>query len=375
MKILYAVMVRMPTEKAHGTQIVKTIVALAQAGVTVELQIPDRKNTITTDIFEYYQADRVFQVTKIPVYDFVSKKLFGIFGFWLQSFLFTWKVIKNAHAFNALYTRDFPVALRSLQSKKPLIYEIHSLPKKPSFLHKYVWNRSAGIIVISDGLREELIAAGVDAEKITVVRDSVDIEQFQNVPSKDVCRATLQIPIKQKTVVYTGHLYGWKGADTLALATSALASDIHVYIVGGTDEDIARFREKFRAPNLHIVGRRPHQEMPLWLASSDVLVIPNSAKEAIGAKYTSPLKLFEYMAANRPIVATDVPALREVLLDKAAWATPDDAVSLAKVIGTVFINYQEHITLAQYLADTVVQYSWSNRGVMIKNFIASKIWK
>ncbi len=373
MKLLYAVMVRMPTEKAHGIQIVKTIAALVKAGVTVDLQIPDRKNPIKVDIFEYYQAEKIFGVTKIKVRDLVSENRFGILGYWWQSFLFTRKVKQNAFGFDVLYTRDLPVALGLVRAQKPLIYEIHSLPKRPTFLHKYVWKKSQGIIVISDGLREELIAAGVEAQKITVVRDSVDVEQFQNVPQKNACRANLNIPVDQKVVVYTGHLYGWKGADTLAVSAAKLPTDTHVYIVGGTDQDVAKFKEQFKAPNLHIMGRRPHQEMPLWLASSDLLVIPNSAKEAIGAKYTSPLKLFEYMAANRPIVATDVPALREVLLDKAVLAKPDNADSLAQAIQSAFTNYSEHVKAAEYLAEAVTQYSWANRGVQIKQFIENKV--
>lgn len=371
MKLLYAVMVRMPTEKAHGIQIVKTISALVRAGVTVDLQIPDRINPIKTDLFDFYKAERNFQVTKIPGYDFISENRLGIFGYWLQSWLFMRKVKNNAKSFDVLYTRDLPVAWRLATCAQPLIYEIHSLPEKPTILHRLVWRKSKGIIVISDGLKNDLVKAGVPAEKITVVRDSVDVEYFQKVPSKEVCRQELQIPREQKTVVYTGHLYGWKGADTLAMSANKLSPDIHLYIVGGTDQDVAKFKEQFKAPNLHIMGRRPHQEMPLWLASADVLVIPNSAKEAIGAKYTSPLKLFEYMAANRPIVATDVPALREVLQDQAVFAKPDDVVSLAEALQTAFANYAVSCEMAASLASTVGQYSWEARGVQIKKFIES----
>ena len=63
-----------------------------------------------------------------------------------------------------------------------------------------------------------------------------------------------------------------------------------------------------------------------WLAAADILVIPTSGKEPIGARYTSPMKLFEYMAARLPIIAAKVPSLTEILSDDSAfWFEPDNA--------------------------------------------------
>ena len=370
MNIIYCATIRLPTEKAHGLQIMKTSAAMVQAGAKLELVIPDRDNAITTDPFDYYHTPKNFLITKLLCKDIISNTRLGIFGHWLQSYLFVRAILRQKYTSPVWYTRDLPLAYWLTKTDRSLFYEIHSLPPRPTWLHKQTWQRSRGIIVISDGLRKELIAAGVPSEKIIVVRDSVDVAQFQNVPPRAESRAKLTIPFDQKVVVYTGHLYGWKGADTLAKAAKKLESEnIHTYIVGGTDEEIRTFREEFSAPTVHVIGRRDHQEMPLWLSAADLLAIPNSARYKIGALYTSPLKLFEYMAANRPIVATDVPSLREVLQEKAIFSAPDDPESLAAAIRRGFEEYSVWQTKADALAIEVQEYSWEKRGIMILDFL------
>lgn len=369
MKIAYCAMVRLPTEKAHGLQIMKTASALVDAGVDLELIIPDRKNSIETDPFEYYHVAKNFPITRLPVRDLITANRFGLIGYWLQSYWFVRAVLRHCRI-SAFYTRDLPLAYWLGKTGQPLFYEIHSLPLKPTWLHKQTWHRAQGIIVITDGLKRELIAAGVLAEKIMVERDSVDVAQFQDVPPRSQSRVALDIPPDQKVVVYTGHLYGWKGADILAKAGQLLASEgIHTYIVGGTDEEIPKFKQEFSSSVVHVIGRRPHQEMPQWLSAADVLAIPNSAKYKIGAIYTSPMKLFEYMAADRPIVATDVPSLREVLKHKSMFAPPDDPEGLANAIRQAFADYKQWQLLAHELANDVGEYSWENRGKRIREFL------
>ncbi len=373
MNIVYAALVRMPTEKAHGIQIMKTCSALAQAGVELELVVPDRKTKSNTTPFVYYKVPENFSITKLPGWDFISRGWFGPLDYWLHSYFFARAVrgfLKKSQQGTVLFTRDLLLAFLLSKTSVPVFYEIHTLPKKILSIHRVAWKRAQGIVVISEGLRAALIAAGVPAEKIVVARDSVDVDQFQNIPTQAECREKLNISLDQKIVVYTGHLYDWKGPNTLALATEKLVQEnIHVYLVGGTDTDVAAFRNKFSSSNLHILGHKQHEEIPLWLGSADLLVIPNSAKQAIGALYTSPLKLFEYIAVGKPIVASDVPALREVLNSRATFFEPDNVSSLAEAITSGFKNYQEHLVVAKDLAATASQYSWQERARLLKDFI------
>ena len=79
-----------------------------------------------------------------------------------------------------------------------------------------------------------------------------------------------------------------------------------------------------------MVGHVAPSEVPTWLAAADIAVLPNSGTSVIGSRYTSPLKLYEYLAAGCPIVASDVPAVREVVTDgeTAVLVRPDDPEAL-----------------------------------------------
>jgi len=72
------------------------------------------------------------------------------------------------------------------------------------------------------------------------------------------------------------------------------------YFVGGTSATYWRYRKEYVAANMHFVGHVPHEEIPAWQAAADMLIIPNTAQQEISTHYTSPMKLFEYMASERP---------------------------------------------------------------------------
>jgi len=129
----------------------------------------------------------------------------------------------------------------------------------------------------------------------------------------------LGIPLDKKIICYAGHLYDWKGADILAKSMHYLPSSYIAYLVGGTEEDVTRFREftaRENLANVVMVGHVAPTMIPGYLAASDVVVLPNVGEGL--SRYTSPLKLFEYMAAKRPIVASDLPAIREILNEETA---------------------------------------------------------
>jgi glycosyltransferase involved in cell wall biosynthesis len=178
-------------------------------------------------------------------------------------------------------------------------------------------------------------------------------------------------------VAYTGHLYAWKGAHTLARAAGLLPPDVRVCIVGGTPADVEAFR-RFLAQNelqrVRLVGYVPPGEVPLWLAAADVLALPNSAGEAISARYTSPLKLFEYMAAGRGIVASDLPSLREVLEDgaNARLVAPDSPADLARGLLELLDDPALAERLGARAQADVAGRTWDSRARAVLDFIARR---
>src|SRR5581483_12007044 len=137
---------------------------------------------------------------------------------------------------------------------------------------------------------------------------------------------------------YAGHLYPWKGVDVFVRAL-ALAPAWRGLIVGGHPREADRARVEALAAELgvrdrlEITGLLAPRDVSAALQRASVLVLPNTAS-AISERYTSPLKLFEYLAVGRPIVASDLPSLREVLTDErtALLVPPGDAAALAAAL-------------------------------------------
>lgn len=371
MNIFYLANVRMPTEKAHGIQIIKMCEAFGRAGHNVKLLAPRRFNPIKESPFFYYGVEKNFEIVKLPCLDFVNAHL-GKIGFWIQiaTFYIAAKIYLLGKKIDCLYTRDFLPAIIMPWRRRVIFYEIHALPKGGLFFHKIAWNKSKGLIVISEGIKEGLLAYGLPEKKIFVARDAVDLEKFDIGASKNECRAKLNLSQNRKMVLYIGHLYKWKGADLLAQAAKFLGDNADVYLVGGTAADAEIFRKNYPFPNLRIIGWQHQRFMPFWLKAADILVLPTSGREEIGRRYTSPLKLFEYMASGTPIIAADLPSIKEVLSEEeAVFFAADDASSLAKKITESLGRMSELVAAARSARNKARLYSWDKRSEAVGEFI------
>lgn len=229
--------------------------------------------------------------------------------------------------------------------------------------------RVKGIITITHHLKNIFADQGVESSKILVASDGVDLSEFDITESKEQCRKKLDLPQDQKIVLYTGHLYEWKGVDTLIKASKYLDNNVIIFLVGGTESDVKKYKIQYTAYNIQVMGHRPHKEIPYWLKAADVLILPNSAKYDISKYWTSPMKLFEYMASGAPIVSSDLPSIGEVLSrDNAVLVKPDNPESLAAGITTVIqsIDFAQKIS-SKALID-VGSYTWIKRSEKILGF-------
>lgn len=225
------------------------------------------------------------------------------------------------------------------------------------------------MVVITQKIKELFIKKGISPNKILVAPDGVDIEMFDVRCSTFEARERLGLPRDGKIVLYAGHLYKWKGVQTLAEASQYLPGNTETYFVGGTREDIKKFKIRNSKLKINVVGDKPHYEIPYWLKAADVLVLPNSGKEDISRVWTSPLKMFEYMASKRPIVASNLPSIQEILNGRnAVLVEPDSPEKLAAGIKEILENYQLAEKISADAFKDVQGYSWSKR---VKNILWS----
>jgi glycosyltransferase involved in cell wall biosynthesis len=374
MKLLYLAAIRLPTEKAHGLQIMKTCEAFAAAGAEVELMVPIRRNALTQDPFAYYDVKPEFKITKKASGDFIQ---YGPLGFFLSLLSFSEAAHLTREFWDAdvIYSRDAFVLLQYIFLGRSLVYEAHTAP---TLISKFVARRAKRVVVISNGLRIAYEKAGVKKERIIVAPDAIDLAAFAperaSVESKDVARTRLGLPLEKKIVMYIGRLDGWKGVETLCEAAAFLPEDTIIGIIGGEPAQIESFKKKYaqeiKSQKLLFLGYHAYKDLPNNQQAADVLVLPNTAKDLNSSRYTSPLKLFTYMASLRPIVASDLPSIREVLSDETAFFfTPDDAHSLAEKITEALVHPEIATSTSLKAAEVVKQYTWQSRAHSILNSI------
>ncbi len=131
---------------------------------------------------------------------------------------------------------------------------------------------------------------------------------------------------------YFGHLYPGRGIEVI-VAMAARRPDCLFLVYGGNESDIAAGRAAKHGANLHYMGHVPHPIARRTQAAADVLLMPYQQSVSIGvqghdtARWMSPMKMFEYLAAGVPVISSDLPVLREVLDDgrNCLLVAPDQA--------------------------------------------------
>jgi glycosyltransferase involved in cell wall biosynthesis len=353
-KIVYIANIRMPTEKAHGVQIMKTCEAMANKGMDVTLIVTSRKTDIKEDPFKYYNVKNNFRIKYAFCPELIS---LGKFGFFIMNIIFsqTSSLIVFKIKPDIIYSRDYFIIFDLFLLKCKKVWEVHDGIYNPII----GFMRVSGIVAISNGLKDFYSKKGF--KNIVVAHDAVDLSEFE---SSSV--ANLSLPGDRKIIMYIGHLYGWKGLDTFIKASS-IVSEAQFVVIGGTAKEVDYLKNKNK--NVIFLGYRPYNELSQNQKVADILVVPNSAKSDISRLYTSPLKVFSYMTSGVPIVASDLPSIREILNDNNAFfAIPDNAESFADKIRYVLSHPDEARKRSITAKRDIVRYTWDSRVRTILDF-------
>jgi glycosyltransferase involved in cell wall biosynthesis len=389
--LLYVANARLPTEKAHGVQIMKMCEAFAQSSAKVKLIVPFRVQTAqmrqVRDLWAYYGIRQHFKLTRLPsldllfLYHYLPAGL-SYLPYYVQALTFYVCVVLYSlvHRGEVLYSREWLFFLFWLPwrwlRKRTLVLEEHTFPHRGGWgarLHLAVSRRVDRLVVITHRLKERYVAAGIPAERVLVAPDGVDLTRFENLPDKSEARRQLGLPSVGKVVCYTGHLFVWKGVYALVDAASRL-SDALLLIVGGMAQDremLQKYLSERSIENVRLVPHVSPPEVPRFLSAADVLVLPSSAHHSISREYTSPLKLFEYMASERPIVATEVLSTQEVLRhdENAVLVEPDNPEAIARGIRQVLEMPDRGQRLAAQACHDVASFTWRRRAANILSFV------
>lgn len=263
----------------------------------------------------------------------------------------------------------------------PMIFELHQVRSNRGgrLAERWLFQRPAfiGAAAISEALIADYRALYADLEglELFLVRNGADQ------PCRDLVPAELGGRAGVRRIGYAGSLFRGKGMETVAaLAARLPALDFHV--VGGTTTDIASWR-KVTADLANVIyhGFVDNAQVPAFLAAMDVILAPPRIQTSPMTgrdfgRWESPLKIFQYMAAGKPIIASDIPIVREILRDgvTALLAPPEDMDAWAAALRRL-----EDPSLAQQLAeaarsDHARRFTWAAKARTIEGLYRQPQW-
>lgn len=222
----------------------------------------------------------------------------------------------------------------------------------------------ASIVTIHQSLRTHYIARGADSRRVHLVADGVDVELF----SRPTSLPTSIIAGPGPHAVYAGSLSNAKGIPTI-LSCAVGRPHVTFHLIGGSREErerIESMRRTLGLANVRVHGRLEHAAVPHALWNADVLLLPPSAKDP-SAQWTSPVKLGEYLAAQRPIVASRIPGLTAWVDDSVVhWFEPDDPCDLGRAIDDALAADDDaRAARAAAALATAHHFSYPNRAARI----------
>ena len=387
MSLTYIANARFPTEKAHGLQIAKTIEALTRKHINVNLVIPKRRAFEKLSPGEFYDLSCEIKPIYLPCIDwFFLYKPFPRLGRFLYAletitFLFSVTIFGLIHLPATLFTRDPYLFVLLSFVRKNLFLELHTFPKTTAgkAVLRQILKRANGIVVTNRFLLKKVESEGVAEEKILVAPNGADLSLSEKMIPKLTARQQLGLPRNQHIVLYLGNFYVSKGVYVLLEAANNLSKNVKVVLVGGSEADrniepLKSVIVKNSLTQVTLIGFQERRRIPTYLSAADVCVLPNIVTDEESEFFTTPMKMLDYMAAKRPIVASDLPALREILGDESAvFVRPNDPQALAEGILRVLkdsIKANSRAKLAYFLAEGL---SWDNRARRIKMFIGKSI--
>lgn len=356
MKLLYLTNVQIPAENAQNLQIQSMSRAFFDALKENFLLIsPWNEKNKTMDNSYPWKKIKIPQQLPRPI----------------RQLIFILKTRKTVYDFcpDVIYTRDIAIAWFFRMFGFKTIYEIH----KPfeTTIGNMIFKMMAKkikIVAISQSLKDFIIEKyNLNADDILVAHDGVDLQHFNLLENRIQLRKKYFGDLANNFIVlYSGSLQAGKGVDLIIKSAKDLP-EICFVIIGGSQNEIDAFKDV--SPNIYFLVRMPQKQVPAFLKAADLLILPMNKNLSYGA-YSSPLKLFEYMASETPILASDFGAIREVLNEENAFLfDPDNVNDLVEKIKYIRDNNEKARKIAKESFKLAKEYSWQKRADKIKFFI------
>lgn len=362
MNIVYLSASIIPSKNANSIHVMKMCQAFAKNGHNVTLFARESSENVD-DVYSYYGVEKIFKIEKI-----VWPNIRGLGG-WVYGKRIKRKIMNNNRP-DLFYGRDiYSILEMTSMPNSEIYYEAHTPPanKIRKIMEKRLFNsdKFKRLIVISEALKEEYLSIFPNlSNKILVAHDAADSPSgFLNVKVENFNSNTFKVG-------YIGHLYPGKGMEVIT-KLAYLLPDIEFHIVGGKEKDINYWRNKIKTKNLVFHGFIPHGLLNEYYNQFDIVLAPyqttvtSSGGKGDISKWMSPLKIFEYMAYGKAIIASDLPVLKEVLIHNknCILCPPKDIDAWVKAILKLKEDKDLKFRIGKQAREIFLQkYTWEQRG-------------
>lgn len=366
-RIAYVVDSKLPSKEANSVHAVKMAKAFSECS---EVTLFCKELLCTPDeALLPYGSERSFDIVGTNHHSFSGKLKILIDG-WMTS-----RKIKNYGSFDAIYGRS-AAAIFFSRSIAPFIFESHEFPtSKGMYLlqKKMLSSRNCkGLVTISSELKKQYLRKYqfLKSEKITVLHDAADVVKTMPEP-KSIDNANSSAP--DVVIGYLGHLYPGKCME-IVIEVADLRPNYLFHIAGGTEEMVAHWKAELKKRNINNVilyGYVDNKDVGEWYRAFDIFLLPlqynvvvGNGKKNIG-KWISPLKLFEAMAYGKAIISSDLPTLKEVIVNgqDALIVSANSAYEWAEAIDKLVADYDLRERLGLAAREKLEhQYTWRRRA-------------
>ena len=322
------------------------------------------------DIFGFYGVKKNFEIKKLWYPNIWG----GAFFYSLAIFIY---LLNNKDSYLVYGRFLYGCYLAALLKKKVILEEHGSMTdtKKhvliifKNLLKSYYFQK---LIVISDALKKIYIEKKyLDVSKIQVAHDGADeIFDFHSTADLFGDKDSLKIG-------YVGHLYKGRGIDIIIKCAKKL-SNMTFHLVGGNERDIKYWKtysENLKLKNIYFYGFVTPKETIKFRNSFDIVLAPYAKQVSVTevkgsaqldtSQFMSPMKIFEYMSHKKPIIASDLPVLREVLNDKNSILVRYNNVELWANSIQKLNDPHERESLSTQAYKDFKNYTWKKRAYRV----------
>jgi len=265
-----------------------------------------------------------------------------------------------------------------LEVNAPLAFEQQrrsglTCPRLARRVETFIWRQADIVVTVSETLKQDLERAGASPLKIHVLPNAVDAALFH--PDLDPVALRCQLGIDDCFVIgFAGTFKSWHGVDLLLDAFLDLRRNdpnVHLLLIGDGPLKAAleqRVKEAGAEESVTFAGAVAHEEVPQYIAAMDIAVAPAPALHQF---YFSPMKLFEYMAVGRPVVAARIGQMSGIVQDGETGLLfpPGDRAGLYGAMRRLRIDDDLRFRLARNAVVAVKNRTWSQNAQEVLTWV------